>query len=81
LFAIGAALALRPIAALVALLVLPVCAWAGLRLVELFGDFIERARGAWMLATRRDLGTYVQSERAAIRAEVMALAERLEPAS
>jgi glycerol-3-phosphate O-acyltransferase/dihydroxyacetone phosphate acyltransferase len=81
LFAIGAALALRPIAALAALLVLPVCAWAGLRLVELFGDFIERARGAWMLATRRDLGTYVQSERAVIRAEVMALAERLEPAS
>lgn len=38
---------------------------------------------AWasMLATRRDLGTYVQSERAAIQAEVTLLAERLEDAA
>jgi glycerol-3-phosphate O-acyltransferase/dihydroxyacetone phosphate acyltransferase len=81
LFAIGAALALQPIAGLAALVMLPICAWAGLRLVELFSDFVERARGAWMLATRRDLATYVQSERAAIRAEVSMLAEQLEQAA
>jgi glycerol-3-phosphate O-acyltransferase/dihydroxyacetone phosphate acyltransferase len=77
LLATVVALVSGPIAALAAVLVLPICAWAGLRFIELLGDFIERARGAWMLATRRDLGTYVQSERAAIRAEVSALAERL----
>jgi hypothetical protein len=81
LLAIAAGLALRPIAALAAVVVLPICAWAGLRLVELFSDFAARARGAWMLATRRDLGTYVQSERAAIRAEVTLLAERLDRAA
>lgn len=84
LLAVVAALALRPIAAVAVLLVLllmPICAWAGLRLVELFGDFVERARGAWMLATRRDLGTYVQSERAAIQAEVTVLAEQLDRAA
>jgi glycerol-3-phosphate O-acyltransferase/dihydroxyacetone phosphate acyltransferase len=76
--ALAAAFLLRPIAALATVVFLPICAWAGLRFVELFGDFVERARGAWMLATRRDLGTYVQSERAAIRAEVMVLAEQLD---
>jgi glycerol-3-phosphate O-acyltransferase/dihydroxyacetone phosphate acyltransferase len=75
---VGAAVTLRPIVALAVVLVLPICAWAGLRFVELLSDFIERARGAWMLATRRDLGTYVQSERAAIQVEVSALAERLD---
>lgn len=78
LLAVAAGIVLRPIVAVVTLLVLPICAWAGLRLVELFGDFVERARGAWMLSTRRDLGTYVQSERAAIRAEVTQLAEQLD---
>lgn len=79
--AVAAGIVLRPIVAVVALLVLPLCAWAGLRLVELFGDFVDRARGAWMLSTRRDLGTYVQSERAAIRAEVTLLAEQLDRAA
>jgi glycerol-3-phosphate O-acyltransferase / dihydroxyacetone phosphate acyltransferase len=69
---------LRPWVALAAALLLPLCAWAGLRLVELLGDFVERARGAFMLATRRDLGAYVQSERAAIQAEVEVLAEQLD---
>jgi glycerol-3-phosphate O-acyltransferase/dihydroxyacetone phosphate acyltransferase len=81
LLAFATALAVRPIAALAILLVMPICAWAGLRLVELFGDFIDRARGAWMLATRRDLGTYLQSERAAIQAEVTVLAEQLDRAA
>jgi hypothetical protein len=81
LLAIAVALALRPIVALVAVLLVPICAWAGLRFVELFVDFVERARGAWMLATRRDLGTYVQSERAAIQAEVTVLAEQLDRAA
>jgi 1-acyl-sn-glycerol-3-phosphate acyltransferase len=49
LLATVAALTLRPIAALATVLVLPITAWAGLRFVELFGDFVERARGAWML--------------------------------
>jgi glycerol-3-phosphate O-acyltransferase/dihydroxyacetone phosphate acyltransferase len=75
LVAVWVAIALRPIDALVVMIALPICAWAGLRFVELLGDFIERARGAWMLATRRDLGAYVQSERAAIRAEVSTLAD------
>jgi hypothetical protein len=81
LLATVAALTLRPIAALATVLVLPITAWAGLRFVELFGDFVERARGAWMLITRRDLGTHVQSERAAIRAEVTMLAEQLDRAA
>jgi glycerol-3-phosphate O-acyltransferase/dihydroxyacetone phosphate acyltransferase len=80
LVAVLVAVALRPIDALVVVIGLPICAWTGLRFVELLGDFIERARGAWMLATRRDLGVYVQSERAAIRAEVSTLAEQLEAA-
>jgi glycerol-3-phosphate O-acyltransferase / dihydroxyacetone phosphate acyltransferase len=81
LLAIGAALVLRPIVALVIVLTLPISAWAGLRFVELSSNFVVRARGAWMLATRRDLGTYVQSERAAIRAEVTVLAEQLDRAA
>ena len=42
------------------------------------GDFIDRARGAWMLATKRNLGAHVQSERAAIRTEVTMLAGQLD---
>ncbi len=78
LVAVVGAIAVRPMVALVALLVLPICAWAGLRFVELLGDFIDRARGAWMLATKRNLGAHVQSERAAIRAEVTMLAGQLD---
>jgi glycerol-3-phosphate O-acyltransferase/dihydroxyacetone phosphate acyltransferase len=61
-----------------ALLLLPICAWAALRFVELLADFRERARGAWVLATRRDVGRYVSEERAAIRAEIVELARELE---
>ena len=75
LVALALAFALRPMVALAAVLVLPICAWAGLRFVELLDDFLGRARGAWMLATKRNLGAHVQSERAAIRAEVTMLAE------
>lgn len=57
---------------------LPLCAWAGLWLVELGVDFYERARGAVRLWTRRELSDFVSSERAAIRAEVVALAQQLD---
>lgn len=78
LVAVALGLAVRTSVALAAMLVLPICAWAGLRFIELLGDFVDRARGAWMLATRRNLGAWVQTERAAIRTEVDVLARQLD---
>lgn len=78
LVAVALALALRPMVAVVAMFVLPICAWAGLRFVELLGDFLDRARGALLLASKRDLGAHLQAERAAIRAEVAMLAGQLD---
>lgn len=63
-----------PYAAL-ALVLLPACGYAALRFIERLDAFIDRARGGWALLTRRDLGAYLVSERQAIRAEVLALAE------
>lgn len=53
----------------------PLCGFAALRFVERLDESIDRARGAWALLTRRDLGAFIVSERAEIRAEVLALAE------
>ncbi|PRP90422.1 2-acyl-glycerophospho-ethanolamine acyltransferase [Enhygromyxa salina] len=61
----------------VGLVAAPLSGYAALRFIELLTDFIDRARGAWVLATRRDVGRYLASERAAIRAEIISLANRL----
>lgn len=61
------------IEAAIALLVLPACGYAALRFVELLADFGDRARGAWMLATRRDLEQFLLGERQAIRSALLEL--------
>jgi glycerol-3-phosphate O-acyltransferase/dihydroxyacetone phosphate acyltransferase len=65
-------------AAVLALLLLPACGYAALRFTELLLDFVDRARGAWVLATRRDLGQFLLRERQAIRAAILELDARLE---
>lgn len=59
--------------AVLALLVLPACGYAALRFTELLVDFSDRARGAWVLATRRDMPTYLLGERRAIRQALVEL--------
>jgi len=51
----------------------PACGLAALLFTEQLADFIGRARGAWMLGTRRDLGPFLLSERQAIRAAIVEL--------
>lgn len=63
--------------AVVALLVLPACGYAALRFGELLVDFVDRARGAFVLATRRDIGQYLVAERRAIREAIVDLATRV----
>ncbi len=64
--------------AALALLVLPACGYAALRWVELLVDFVDRARGAWVLATRRDISPYLIAERQAIRDAFIELATRID---
>jgi glycerol-3-phosphate O-acyltransferase/dihydroxyacetone phosphate acyltransferase len=61
------------IAAVGVLLVLPACGYAALRFTELLFDFVERARGAWVLVTRRDVGGFLLAERRAIREAIVGL--------
>lgn len=66
-------------AALVVLLVAPPCGYATLRFTERAGALIDRGRAAWILLTRRDTAAWLVRERAAIRAEILALAALAEP--
>jgi 1-acyl-sn-glycerol-3-phosphate acyltransferase len=65
--------------ALVVLLVAPPCGYATLRFTERAGALIDRTRAAWILLTRRDVAAWLVRERAAIRAEIVALAALAEP--
>ncbi|MFV8756693.1 lysophospholipid acyltransferase family protein [Nannocystaceae bacterium ST9] len=62
---------------LASLLVLPVCGWAALRFSERTSALIDRGRAAWILLTRRDVSGWLVRERAAIRAALLELADRL----
>lgn len=66
------------LAVLVVLVVLPACGFAALRFTELLADLFDRARGAWVLASRRDLKAFVLDERRGIRAALLELDEKLE---
>jgi glycerol-3-phosphate O-acyltransferase / dihydroxyacetone phosphate acyltransferase len=57
---------------------LPLCGYAALRFVELAFQFVGRARGAWAIVTRRDLGRFSSEERQAIRAMLVELEARLD---
>jgi glycerol-3-phosphate O-acyltransferase/dihydroxyacetone phosphate acyltransferase len=59
--------------AVATVLVLPACGYAALRFTELLVDFVERARGAWVLATRRDMSAFLLAERRTIREAILAL--------
>src|SRR5690606_32509585 len=61
--ALATGLSLGWIEAAVALLLLPACGYAALRVGELLVDFVDRARGAWVLATRRDVKRFLLDER------------------
>lgn len=63
----------------IVLLLLPACGYAGLRFTELLVDFVDRARGAWALASRRDLGQFLLHERQVIRAAIVQLDAALGP--
>lgn len=60
------------LAAVIAAPILPLCGYAALRFIELAVDFVDRARGAWVLATKRDLRRSMIAERRAIRAMITA---------
>lgn len=64
--------------ALALLVAQPLCGWAALRFAERGSALIDRARAAWILLTRRDLAAWLVRERAAIRAEILALADQID---
>jgi 1-acyl-sn-glycerol-3-phosphate acyltransferase len=59
--------------AALALLVQPACGYAALRFTELLVDLSYRARGAWVLATGRDMAAYLLGVRRAIRLALVEL--------
>ncbi len=61
---------------LATLVVWPVCGYASLRFTERSSALIDRAQALWIQLTRRDVSAWLVRERAAIRAELLSLAEQ-----
>lgn len=65
---------------LATLLILPISGYASLRFRERTSALIDRAQALWIMLTRRDVAAWLVAERAAIRADILGLAERIDQA-